>query len=193
MGMKVFVGGLGWNTSEIQLQEAFEKFGTIQELRIVTHKITGKSRGFGFVTFADETSAKAAVEKMDGSSLDNRPIRVSIAEERQDRPEEDGSSQESTNEDRKVFLGALDWKTDDNTLRRAFEEFGSIEGIRIVTDRYTGKSKGFGFITFSSPVEAKVAIEKMDGIRIDGKAIHVHKAKPSSKKRGPRVSSKEGF
>ncbi|MBN1425366.1 RNA-binding protein [Candidatus Fermentibacteria bacterium] len=83
MGNKLFVGGLSWNTTQDSLREAFEVFGEVQEAKIVTDRESGRSRGFGFVTFRDESSASAAQSKMDGEQLDGRSIRVSEANERE--------------------------------------------------------------------------------------------------------------
>ncbi len=85
MGKKLFVGGLSWNTTDDSLREAFSRFGEVTESRVVTDRETGRSRGFGFVTFADEQNAKAAIKSMDGQSLDGRSVKVNVAEEKPPR------------------------------------------------------------------------------------------------------------
>ena len=82
MNKKLFIGGLSWNTSEARLRETFEQFGDLDDIRIITDRETGRSRGFGFVTFAEEESAQKAIAEMDGSSLDGRNIKVNEAEEK---------------------------------------------------------------------------------------------------------------
>ncbi len=82
MNKKLFIGGLSWNTSEERLREAFEQFGDLDDIRIITDRETGRSRGFGFVTFTEEESAQKAIAEMDGSSLDGRNIKVNEAEEK---------------------------------------------------------------------------------------------------------------
>lgn len=84
MSSKVFVGGLSWNTTEESLRQAFESHGAVSEVRIITDRETGRSRGFGFVTYGDPQSAAAAISELDGTELDGRTIRVSQA---QDRPQ----------------------------------------------------------------------------------------------------------
>ncbi len=79
---KVFVGGLSWNTDEQGLRSAFSQAGEIEELKIITDRETGKSRGFGFVTFVSQESASAAIEKFNGNELDGRNIKVNFAEEK---------------------------------------------------------------------------------------------------------------
>jgi len=83
MSKKLFVGGISWNTSEDVLREAFERFGEIVEAHIVTDRYTGRSRGFGFVVFAEDASAMQALEQMNGAELDGRPIRVDEAHDKE--------------------------------------------------------------------------------------------------------------
>ena len=82
MSKKLFVGGLSWNTDDDSLREAFEKFGLVTEVRVITDRDTGRSRGFGFVTFDDTEAASKAISDMDGTDLDGRSIKVSEAQEK---------------------------------------------------------------------------------------------------------------
>ena len=82
MGNKLFVGGLAWGTDESSLREAFEGFGAVREAKVITDRETGRSRGFGFVTFENEVDAKSAISGMDGQNLDGRNIRVNEAEDK---------------------------------------------------------------------------------------------------------------
>ncbi|PJZ48779.1 RNA recognition motif domain-containing protein [Leptospira saintgironsiae] len=95
MSSKLFVGGLSWSTTDQTLRQVFEAHGAIQEANIVVDRETGRSRGFGFVTFADQDSAKAAISELNGKEVDGRNITVSIAEERS------RSDRNSRNNDRK--------------------------------------------------------------------------------------------
>lgn len=82
MSKKLFVGGLSWNTNDDGLRSAFERFGSIDEAKVITDRDTGRSRGFGFVTFGDGEAAKSAMSEMDGQALDGRNIKVNEAEEK---------------------------------------------------------------------------------------------------------------
>ncbi|MCB9641277.1 MAG: RNA-binding protein [Myxococcales bacterium] len=82
MSNKIFVGGLAWATDERGLEEAFSSYGEITEAKVVRDRATGRSRGFGFVTFANSTAAREAMEQMNDSMLDGRSIRVDLAQER---------------------------------------------------------------------------------------------------------------
>ena len=85
MSNKLFVGGLAWATDDHSLRTAFEQFGEVQEANVVADRETGRSRGFGFVTFNDPEAAKKAIGAMDGQTLDGRTIRVNEAAERAPR------------------------------------------------------------------------------------------------------------
>ena len=80
---KLFVGGHAWATDDQSLREAFEQFGEIAEAVVVTDRDTGRSRGFGFVTYNEAKSAQEAKDQMDGNDLHGRNIRVDFAQERQ--------------------------------------------------------------------------------------------------------------
>jgi RNA recognition motif-containing protein len=85
MGNKIFVGGLSWDTDDRSLQAAFESFGTVSDAKVITDRDTGRSRGFGFVTFEDGASAAKAIQEMEGQTLDGRTIRVNEANDRPSR------------------------------------------------------------------------------------------------------------
>lgn len=82
MGKKLFVGGLSWGTTDEGLHQAFERFGEIVEAKVITDRETGRSRGFGFVTFVNDEGAASAISEMDGSQLDGRTIKVNEAEDK---------------------------------------------------------------------------------------------------------------
>lgn len=82
MSNKLFVGSLSWNTDDFGLQAAFERFGEISDAKVITDRDSGRSRGFGFVTFADPAAAQRAVQEMNGAELDGRTLNVDIAQER---------------------------------------------------------------------------------------------------------------
>jgi RNA recognition motif-containing protein len=90
MSKKLFVGSLSWNTTDEGLHEAFAPFGEIAEAKVITDRDTGRSRGFGFVTFNDESAGEKAIKEMDGFQLDGRAIRVNEAHDRGDRPSRGG-------------------------------------------------------------------------------------------------------
>lgn len=76
----------------------------------------------------------------------------------------------------KLFVGGLSWNTDDNGLREAFEAYGEVTDAKVITDRDTGRSRGFGFVTFASSDDAQNAVEEMNGASLDGRTLNVNEA-----------------
>lgn len=80
MSKKLFVGGLSWDTDDMGLRRAFERFGEVTDAKVISDRDTGRSRGFGFVSFTDGEAGATAISEMDGTSLDGRAIRVNEAQ-----------------------------------------------------------------------------------------------------------------
>ena len=81
--MNIYVGNLSYNSTEQELREAFERFGKVDSARVIMDRMTNRSRGFGFIEMGDDNEARAAIEGMDGTELDGRPLRVNEARPRQ--------------------------------------------------------------------------------------------------------------
>jgi len=81
----LFVGSLSWDTTDQTLRDAFTRFGEVVEAKVITERDSGRSRGFGFVTFTDDEAGRNAISEMNGTELDGRTIRVDEASERKPR------------------------------------------------------------------------------------------------------------
>ncbi len=91
MGNKIYVGNLPFSMTLEDLKKEFEKFGEIEEAIVIANKFTGRSKGFGFVTFKDEASAEKAIKEMDGKEVGGRQLKVNEA-----RPMRDVGTQSET-------------------------------------------------------------------------------------------------
>jgi RNA recognition motif-containing protein len=78
----------------------------------------------------------------------------------------------------KLYVGNMSFKTTETDLRNAFGQFGSVSDVYIANDRETGRPRGFAFVTFTTEAEAKLAVEKMNGVDLDGRQLTVNEAKP---------------
>ena len=78
----------------------------------------------------------------------------------------------------KIYVGNLSWSVDDDKLKELFSVYGEISEATVIKDRYSGKSKGFGFVTFSSDEAANKAISEMNGKEVEGRELKVNEAKP---------------
>lgn len=89
--MNIFVGNLAFTTTEQELRACFEAYGTVETVRMMTDRDTGRSRGFGFVEMPDPTEAQAVIDGLHGTSLGGRPLTVNEARPREERgPRDDG-------------------------------------------------------------------------------------------------------
>lgn len=89
----LFIGSLAYATTDDSLKEFFEQIGEVERAKVATDRDTGRSRGFGFVTFVNEEDNQKAIDQLDGKELDGRAINVSVAKPKEDRPRrEDGGN-----------------------------------------------------------------------------------------------------
>ncbi len=86
MSKKLFVGGLSYETTEATLKEAFSEVGTVESAAVIIDKMSGRSKGFGFVEFSSEEEAKKAIETLNGKEIDGRTVTVNEARPLEDRP-----------------------------------------------------------------------------------------------------------
>ncbi|XP_010123611.1 PREDICTED: nucleolin [Chlamydotis macqueenii] len=166
----LIVNNLSYAASEETLQELFKKASSIK----MPQTNQGRPKGYAFVEFPTAEDAKEALNSCNNTEIEGRAIRLefsSPAWQKGNMNARGGFNQQS----KTLFVRGLSEDTTEETLRESFE--GSISA-RIVTDRDTGSSKGFGFVDFSSPEDAKAAKEAMEDGEIDGNKVILDFAKP---------------
>ena len=187
--VKLFVGGLAWETTEESLQRVFEKYGKIVEVSIMRHPRTFCSRGFGFVTLSSRSGAEEACNHK--HTIDGRVVEAKIsAEPGQNNPS--GASQVNNSKRRKVFVGGLSADTTDEDFRKYFEQFGEISESQILQDHLTGRSRGFGFITFTDEATSEKVFTKGRFHELKGKLVEVKSATPRQQNKGGRAPRHHG-
>ena len=87
-----------------------------------------------------------------------------------------------------IFVGNLAFNATDHDLRQLFEQYGVVDTINVITDRDTGRSKGFGFVEMSDSAAAKAAMQGLNGKDLEGRALTVNEAKPRAPRREPSGS-----
>lgn len=92
----------------------------------------------------------------------------------------------------KVFVGSLSFKTDNEGLAAYFAQCGTVTSANVIMDKMTGKSKGFGFVEFSSDAEAQAAVDKLNNTELDGRTIFCDIARPSEKREGGNGGGSRG-
>ncbi|KAG9913686.1 RNA-binding domain-containing protein, partial [Aureobasidium melanogenum] len=184
----LFVGGLSWNVDEDWLSKEFEEFSPVS-VRVITHADSGRSKGFSYVEFADVDAATQALNAKHGTDLDGRTLKCDFSTPRDNsnrsydknqvgaRANAFGDKQQST-PSTTLFVGNVSFNTTTDSLTGYFSEYGSINSIRLPTDRETGAPKGFGYVEFGSVEEAKAALEGLNGADVDGRNIRLDFAAP---------------
>lgn len=94
---------------------------------------------------------------------------------------------------KKLYVGGLPYSISDRQLEELFAPYGTVESARVITDRMTGRSKGFGFVEMSSQAEAEEAIEKLNQTDLEGRSITVNEARPREPRRGPGGGGRGGY
>ncbi len=89
-----------------------------------------------------------------------------------------------------IYVGNLSYGVNDDNLREVFEAYGEVSSAKVITDKYSGRSKGFGFVEMDNDAEANAAIEQLDGAEIDGRAVKVNEARPREER--PRRNNFRG-
>ncbi|CAN6929870.1 unnamed protein product [Brassica oleracea var. botrytis] len=225
--LKLFVGNLSFDVDSAQLAQLFESAGTVEMVEVIYDKVSGRSRGFGFVTMSTAAEVEAAAQQFNGYvrrlllffivsllvEFEGRPLRVNAGPpppkregsfSRGPRSGGYGSERSSYGSERsgygsqrsglsgygserssygsgsgssdRVYVGNLSWGVDDTALESLFSEQGKVVEARVIYDRDTGRSKGFGFVTLGSPQEVTRAINSLNGADLDGRQIRVSEA-----------------
>ncbi|XP_072402672.1 polyadenylate-binding protein 4-like isoform X1 [Diabrotica undecimpunctata] len=174
----VYVKNFGEDLSEEELRNMFEKYGKITSYKIMS-KDDGKSKGFGFVAFENPEAAETAVEALNGKELmEGKPLYVGRAQKKAERQQELKRRFEALKMERlnryqgvNLYVKNLDDTIDDERLRKEFSPFGTITSAKVMMEE--GRSKGFGFVCFSSPEEATKAVTEMNGRIVGTKPLYV--------------------
>ncbi|TVU41421.1 hypothetical protein EJB05_14937 [Eragrostis curvula] len=172
---RLFVGNLPYTMTSAELTEAFSEAGRVDDAQIIYDKVTNRSRGFAFVTMATAEEAAKAVQMFDGALLGGRTARVNYPEvprggERRTvtmsgRRRDDGTY--------KIYAGNLGWGVRADALRAVFEGQAGMLDARVIFERETGRSRGFGFVSFQTAEYAQAALEALDGVELEGRPLRL--------------------
>ncbi|XP_022743586.1 29 kDa ribonucleoprotein A, chloroplastic-like [Durio zibethinus] len=188
--LQLFVGNLPFSVDSAQLADLFGSAGNVEMVEVIYDKATGRSRGFGFVTMSTMKEVEAAAQQFNGYELEGRALRVNSGPppprrgEFSPRGARDAATMRASSPrgarvaatmgaSNRVYVGNLSWGVDDLALETLFAKQGSVVEAKVIYDRESGRSRGFGFVTYNSAEEVDSAIKSLNGVDLDGRPIRV--------------------
>lgn len=176
--MNVFVKNFGDDMTDEDLKKLFIPYGNITSSKVMIDE-HGKSKGFGFVSYDNPECAEKAVNEVNEREFNGKILYVGRAQKKQERQQELKKKFEQLKQERQsryqgvnLYVKNLDDSIDDSRLRQEFSSFGTITSAKVMSDA-DGRSKGFGFVCFSSPEEATKAVTEMNGRIVISKPLYV--------------------
>ncbi|KAK6381220.1 hypothetical protein LTR65_000949 [Meristemomyces frigidus] len=179
---KMFIGGLNWETTDQSLKDYFSQFGEVVECTVMRDGATGRSRGFGFLTFRDPKVVNTVMVKE--HTLDGKLVRVhkpyirshKNPNKRAQIDPKRAIPRDEQERTAKIFVGGVSQDASQEQFADFFKNFGNVLDATLMMDKETGRPRGFGFVTFDS--EAAVDRTLEGPLAICGKAIEVKRAQP---------------
>lgn len=189
----VFVGRLAWSIDESRLAQEFAQFGSIQSTKVIKDRMTGRSKGFGYVEYSSPAEAQAALA-MSGTEIEGMAVNVDISQPRVERaPRQYQSAQggaaggyQAPREPRTypksepsttVFIGNLSFQASEQDIASTFAQCGPINQIRLPRYHDTGKMKGYAYLEFQDLESATKCINLSD-VTIAGRPVRLDYSQP---------------
>ncbi|KAF7146929.1 hypothetical protein RHSIM_Rhsim03G0063700 [Rhododendron simsii] len=194
---RLYVGNLPYSMTSAELGEIFGEAGVVKSAMIVYDRVTDRSRGFAFVKMGSVEEAKEAIRMYDGSKtpeiehpesgsaslqIGGRTVKVNFPEvprggEREVmEPRIRTSVQGFVDSPHKLYAGNLSWNITSQGLREVFEGYPGLLSAKVIYDRDSARSRGYGFVTFSSAEEMESALNAMNGMELEGRPLRLNHA-----------------
>lgn len=170
----VFVQQLAARLRTKELIQFFEKIGPVKEAQIVKDRVSGRSKGVGYVEFRDESSVPLAIQ-LTGQKLLGLPIIAQLTEaekNRQARISTATNGNQNSIPFHRLYVGNIHFSITEQDLQNVFDPFGELEFVQLQKEEQ-GRSRGYGFVQFRDPDQAREALEKMNGFELAGRPIRV--------------------
>ncbi|XP_056169174.1 30S ribosomal protein 2, chloroplastic [Syzygium oleosum] len=176
---RLYIGNIPRDVDNAQLAQIVEEHGAVEAAEVMYDKYSGRSRRFAFVTMKTVEDANAVVEKLNGSQIGGREIKVNITEKplsSVDLSPFQAEESQFVDSPHKVYVGNLSKSVTTDTLKQFFSEKGQVLSAKVSRVPGTSKSSGFGFVTFSSDEDVEAAIASFNNALMEGQRIRVNKA-----------------
>ncbi|CAI5742416.1 unnamed protein product [Peronospora destructor] len=204
---KIFIGGLSYETTDEKLRSYFGAYGTVTDAVVMKDPISRRSRGFGFITYADPLCVDRALTQfnhiLDGRRVEAkravpraesmRETAISLSYSRGSAPNSISSisTDNAIGATKKIFVGGLHYETKDADFKKYFVQYGKVVSAEVMFNRETNKSRGFGFVIFESEASVELVLQDKNHV-IDGKSVEVKRAVPRTDVPPPRSVSSRG-
>ncbi|KAJ6822393.1 heterogeneous nuclear ribonucleoprotein 1-like [Iris pallida] len=192
---KLFIGGISWETTEEKLKEYFGSYGDVLQAVIMTDKITGRPRGFGFVVFADPAVLDRVLQ--DKHTIDGRTVEAKRALSREEQHTSGRSGTSGSGRigggggggggnirTKKIFVGGLPATLTEVEFRQYFQNYGEVTDMVVMYDQNTQRPRGFGFISFDTEDAVDRVLQKTFH-ELNGKMVEVKRALPKDANTNP--------
>ncbi|KAJ4711671.1 RNA-binding family protein [Melia azedarach] len=176
---RLYVGNIPRNINNEELTKIFQEHGAVEKAEVMYDKYSGRSRRFAFVTMKTVEDVNAAIERLNGTEIGGREIKVNITEKPLQQIDlsllqvEDSNFVDSPH---KVYVGNLAKTVTTETLKNFFSEKGKVLSAKVSRVPGTSKSSGYGFVSFSSQEDVDTAISSFNNSLLEGQKIRVNKA-----------------
>ncbi|KAI8002143.1 hypothetical protein LOK49_LG08G02592 [Camellia lanceoleosa] len=164
---KLYFGNLPYHCDSAQLAGIIQEYASPELVEVLYNRDTGRSRGFAFVTMSSIEDCNAVIQNLDGSEYGGRTLRVNFS----DKPKPKEPLYPET--EYKLFVGNLSWSVTSESLTQAFQEYGNVVGARVLYDGETGRSRGYGFVSYATQSEMETALKSLNGVELEGRAMRV--------------------
>uniref|UniRef100_A0A2P2MX12 Small ribosomal subunit protein cS22 n=1 Tax=Rhizophora mucronata TaxID=61149 RepID=A0A2P2MX12_RHIMU len=176
---RLYIGNIPRTVDNEELRRIVEEHGAVEKAEVMYDKYSGRSRRFAFVTMRTVEDAEAAIEKLNGTQIGGREIKVNITEKplaAVDLSFLQSEEVQFIDSPHKVYVGNLAKTVTTDTLKKFFSQKGKVLSAKVSRVPGTSKSTGFGFVTFSSEENAETAISSFNNSLLEGQHIRVNKA-----------------
>ncbi|CAN0904878.1 RNA-binding protein CP29B, chloroplastic [Linum grandiflorum] len=172
---KLYIGNLPFNVDSAELAGVIQDHGSPELIEVLYNRVTGKSRGFAFVTMSSIEDCDTVIQNLDGKEYQGRMLRVNMA----DKPRARDRMYPET--EHKLFVGNVSWSVTSESLTEAFRPYGEVAFARVLYDGETGRSRGYGFVCFTNASDMEAALQAADGLELEGRALRVSLAEGGKK------------
>ncbi|GLT94816.1 hypothetical protein SLE2022_125370 [Rubroshorea leprosula] len=179
---RLYVGNLPFSMTSSELTEIFGEAGRVVSAEIVYDRITDRSRGFAFVSMGSVEEAQEAIRLFDGSQIGGRTVKVNFPEvprggEREVMGPKIGRGYKGfVDSPYKIYAGNLGWGVTSQDLRDAFADQQGLLSAKVIYERGTGRSRGFGFVSFETAGDVEAAITAMNEVELEGRPLRLNVA-----------------